>query len=79
MNDHHPGKLSDVQQGLKDALAEAYPGWTIWVVPSAIGPSRWCAGRGKLGEVYGDSAEHLADHIRLKLEDEAAAARRGQT
>lgn len=72
-------KLSEVEQGLKDGLAEAFPGWKFWVVPLAAGGQRWCAARGELGEVWGDSAAHLADHIRMKLEDEAAAARRGRT
>lgn len=70
------GKLSDTERGLRDGLAEAFPGWKIWVVPLALGGQRWCAARGELAEVHGDSAKHLADHIRMKLDDEAAAARR---
>lgn len=72
----NPPSLAATEAALIAGLAEAFPGWQIWIVHRAKehGGDQWCAGR-PLGEVHGGSAKELADHIRMKLEDEAEEAR----
>jgi hypothetical protein len=53
--------------------------WKIWYVPRSLdGGYTWCArihGDNLRNVVHADTAEHLAEHIRLREEDLAADAR----
>ncbi len=43
-------------------LQDRHPGWNIWYVPRACGPTVWCAQREPL--LNTDSPDHLSEAIR---------------
>ena len=80
---HQPSRLPPLDRELTQ-LREAFPGWRIWYVPHAIGPTRWCAQR--LPLLGADSPAELGEYMREVDEhystapyedDEPAPAHRG--